>query len=164
MAGLPGLCRHNIDINGEQATFLDGRHDGFRHAVAVTIRHRRHCVLHQIGAFLVGLFELQRIERGLIVVATPDVVDAAFSANQELVDISRGTPHMSVGGPRIAFLMATHSHTASARPADVASRQRDIHQRSVGAVIIVSPDQPLLVGEHGAAARASLLRLGDPFR
>ena len=41
--------------------------------------------------------------------------------------------------------------------------KRDVHQRAVGAVVVVAPDQPLLVGEHRAPAGAALLGLRDPF-
>ena len=81
MAGLPDLCRNDVDINREQATFLNRGHDGFRHGVAITVRHRRHRVFHQIGALLVGLLEPKRVERGLVVVAAPDVMHTTFVAD-----------------------------------------------------------------------------------
>ena len=59
--------------------------------------------------------------------------------------------------------MAAHADAAAAGPADIAGRQRDVHQRAVGAVVVVAPDQPFLVGEHRAPASAALLGLGDPF-
>ena len=71
---------------------------------------------------------------------------------------------MRVGRPRIAFLMAAHADAAAAGTTDVAGRQRHVHQRAVGAVIVVAPDQALLVGEHGAPPRLPCLRLRNPFR
>ena len=59
--------------------------------------------------------------------------------------------------------MSAHAHAAAAGSADIAGRKRDVHQRAVGAIVVVAPDQALLVGEHGAPARAALLRLRDPF-
>ena len=132
-------------------------------AVAVAIGHGRHGVLHHVGALLVGLLELQRVERGLVVVAAPDVVHAALALDQQLVDIGGRPADMGVGRPRIAFLVAAHAHAAAARPADIAGRQRHVHQRAVGAVVVVAPDQALLVGEHGAPPRAALLGLRDPL-
>ena len=60
--------------------------------------------------------------------------------------------------------MAAHAHTPASRAADIAGRQCDIHQRSVGAVIVVAPDQALFVGEHRPPPRAALLGFGDPTR
>ena len=65
--------------------------------------------------------------------------------------------------PHVAFLVPAHAHAAAAWAADVAGGKRDIHQRLVGAVVVVAPDQPLLVGEHSAPTGAALLWLGDPF-
>ena len=60
--------------------------------------------------------------------------------------------------------MAAHADAAAAGPADIAGRQRDVHEGAVGPVIVVAPDQPLLIGEHRPPARAALLGLGDPAR
>ena len=132
-------------------------------ALTIAVGHRQHRVLHDVGALLVGLLELEGVERRLVVVAGPDVVDAALAVDQQLVDIGGRPADMGVGRPRIALLMAAHADAAAAGPADIAGRQRDVHQRAVGAVVVVAPDQPLLVGEHGAPPRAALLGLGDPF-
>ena len=61
----------------------------------------------------------------------------------------------------IAFLVPAHAHAAAAGPADVAGGKRDVHQRGIGAVVVVAPDEALLVAEHGAAALA-VLWFGDP--
>ena len=84
--------------------------------------------------------------------------------DQELVDVGRGLADMSVGGARVAFLVAAEAHAAAAGPTDVAGRERDVHERAVGAVVVVAPDQALLVGEHRAPAGTARLRLRDPFR
>src|SRR5215475_9570789 len=60
--------------------------------------------------------------------------------------------------------MTSHSHAATARPADIASRQRDVHKRTIGAVVVVAPDQTFLIGEHRSPTRTTLLRLCDPLR
>ena len=57
--------------------------------------------------------------------------------------------------------MAAHPDAAAAFAAHIAGGERDIHQRCVGAVVVVAPDQALLVGEHGAPT-LSLLGFGDP--
>ena len=137
--------------------------DGSHHRVAVAIRHRKHGVLYEIGALLVSLLELEGVERRLVVIAAPDVMHAALAANKELVDISRGSADVRIRRSRITFLMAAHPNAAAARSADVAGGERYIHQSAIGAVVVVSPDQALLVGEHGAPAGATCLWLRDPF-
>ena len=64
--------------------------------------------------------------------------------------------------------MAAHAHAAAARPADIAGRERDVHQRAVGAVVVVAPDQALLVGRTScgvarrpAWAARSIRPIGD---
>ena len=98
---------------------------------------------------------LKRVERGLVVVASPDVMHAAFAFDQQLVDVGGRPADMGIRRPRVAFLVAAHAHAAAARTADVAGRERDVHQRAVGAIVVVAPDQALLVGEHGAPARVA---------
>ena len=144
--------------------FLIASDDGIHHRGAVAIGHRRHGVLHDVGALLVGLLELQRVERGLVVVAAPDVMHAAFAFDQQLVDIGGRPPDMRVGGPRIAFLVAAHAHAAAAFAADIAGGERDVHQRAVGAIVVVAPDQALLIGEHRPPPRAALLWAGRSMR
>ena len=151
------LGRHDVDIDREQAALLDRADDGIDHRRAVAVGHRVHGVLHHVGALLVDLLELEGVERGLVVIAAPDVVDAALALDQQLVDIGGRPADMGVGRPRIAFLVAAHAHAAAAGTADIAGRERDVHERAVGAVVVVAPDQALLVGEHRAPARAALL-------
>ena len=88
---------------------------------------------------------------------------AALAFDQQLVDVGRRPADMRVGRTRIAFLMAAHADATAARPADIAGRERDIHQRAVGAVVVVAPDQALFVGEHGPPTRIARLGLRDPF-
>jgi NADH:ubiquinone oxidoreductase subunit D len=55
-----------------------------------------------------------------------------------LVMIARcWTADMSIRRPRVAFLLAAHAHAAAARPRTVARRQRHVHERTVGAVVVV---------------------------
>ena len=96
-------------------------------------------------------------------IASPDVMHAAFALDQELVDIGRGPSDMRVRRARIAFLMAAHANAAAAGTPDVAGRERHVHERAVGAIVVVAPDQALLIGKHGAAPRIAGLGLRDPF-
>ncbi len=57
--------------------------------------------------------------------------------------------------------MTAHADASAARPSDVAGGERDIHKRAVGTVVVVAPDEALLIGEHRPATPAALLRLGD---
>ena len=80
MAGLSDLCRHDVDIDRKETSLLDCAHDGVHHRVTVPIGHRQHGVLHEISPLLVGLLELEGVERRLVVIAAPDVVHAALAA------------------------------------------------------------------------------------
>ncbi len=60
--------------------------------------------------------------------------------------------------------MAAHAHAAAARSADVSRRERHVHERAVGAVVVVAPDQTLLVGEHRPPPRAALLSAARSIR
>src|SRR6185369_1715618 len=60
--------------------------------------------------------------------------------------------------------MPAHANTAAAWPTDIAGRQRHIHKGTIGAIVVVAPDEPLLIAEHGAPTLATLLRHRDPFR
>ena len=157
------LRRDDVDVDREEAAGLDGVDDGLHHRRPIAIGHGVHRVLHDVGALLVDHVELVGVQRGLVVIARPDVVDAALSLDQELVDIGRRPSDMGIGRTHIALLVAAHAHAAAAFAADIAGRQRNIHQRGVGAVVVVAPDQALLVGEHGAPTLA-FLGLGDPGR
>ena len=163
VAGLADLARHDVDVDREQAAGPDRPHDRLDHGRPIAGRDRAHRVLHQVGALLVDALELERVERGLVVVAGPDVVDAALALDQQLVDVGRGPADEAVGRARIALLVAAHAHAAAAGPADIAGGERHVHQGPVGAVVVVAPDQALLVGEHGPPPLA-VLGLGDPVR
>ena len=60
--------------------------------------------------------------------------------------------------------MTAHADAAPAGAADIAGRQRNVHEGAVGPVIVVAPDQALLIGEHRPPASAALLGFGDPAR
>ena len=96
MAGLADLGRDDIDVDGEQTALLDRAENRVDHRLAVAIGNRRHRVLHDVGSLLVVLLELVGVQRGLVVVARPDVMDAAFAFQQQLVDIRRGPADMGV--------------------------------------------------------------------
>ena len=161
VARLADLGRHDVDVDGKQAAFLDGVHDRSHQGWLVAGRHGVHGVLHDVGALLVGLLELVGVERGLVVIARPDVMHAALALDQQLVDVGGGFADMGVGWTRVAFLVAAHAHAAATGPADVAGGQRDVHERGIGAIVVVAPDETLLVAEHGAATLA-VLGFGDP--
>ena len=163
VAGFADLRRHDVDVDRKEPTLLDRADDRVDHRRAVAIGRRHHGVLHHIGALLVGLLELECVQRGLVVIASPDVMHAALAFDQELVDI-RGRPaHMRVGRTRVAFLVSAHADATSTGPTNIAGRERDIHQGAVGAVVVVAPDQTLFVGEHRSTTRIARLWLRDPF-
>src|SRR5208282_4466117 len=66
--------------------------------------------------------------------------------------------------PNISFLMTAHADAAPAGATDIAGRQSDVHECAVGPVIVVAPDQALLIGEHRPPAGAALLGFGNPAR
>ena len=104
------------------------------------------------------------VQRRLVVVARPDVVDAAAAFDEELVDIGRRSPDVGIGWTRIALLVSAEPNDAAAGASDIAGREREVHDGAVGAVVVVPPDDALLVAEHRAAPLAAGLRLGDPLR
>ena len=155
--------RHDIDVDAEETALPDRAHDRVDHAIAIAVGDVVHRVFHEVGALLVDALEFHRVERGLEVIARPDVMDAALAADQQLIDIGC---RLSAGivGPDIAFLMAAHADATAAGAADIAGRERDIHEGAVGPVIVVAPDQALLIGEHRPPSSAALFGLGDPAR
>ena len=157
------MVGHDVDIDREQPTLADGVDDRRDQRRSIAGRYGVHRVFDDVGAPLVDLLELVGVERGLVVIAGPDVVHTALAVDQQLVDIGGGLADMGIGRPRVAFLMSAHAHATPAGPADVAGRKGDVHQRRVGAVVVVAPDEALLVAEHRAPA-PPLLGLGDPCR
>ena len=101
--------------------------DRVDHGLPVAVGDRGHRVLHQVGPLLVRLLELVGVERGLVVIAAPDMVNAALAADEKLVDIGRG-PRTGIVGTHIAFLVAAEANDAAAHLADVAGGERDVHQ------------------------------------
>ena len=88
-------------------------------------------------------------------------MDAALTLDQQLIDVRCRLSDMGVGWPGIALLMATHAHHAAAFPADISGRQRQVHNRRDGTVIVIAPDDAFLIGEHRATS-LPLLRFGNP--
>ena len=162
VAGLADLGRHDVHVDREQAALADSGEDRIDHGFLVAVGDRGHRVLHEVGPLLVGLFELVGVQRGLVVITGPDVMDAALSVDQQLVDIGRW-PRAGIVGAHVAFLVAAEADNAAAHLADVAGRERDVHEGAVGPVVVVAPDEALLVAEHHAAALAALFRHCDPF-
>ena len=145
VACLADLGRDDVDVDREQAALLDGGDDGRHECRLVARRHRVHRILHDVGALLVDLLELVGVERGLVVIARPDVVDASPALDQQLVDVGSRLADMRITGTGVALLMAAHAHAAATRTADVARRERHVHERSVGTVVVVAPDETLLI-------------------
>ena len=162
MRGLANAGRHDVDVDDEEPARVDRADDGFDQRLAVTVGDGVHRVLHPVGTLLVDALELHRVQRRLVVVAGPDVVDCALAVDEELVDVRRGPADMTVAGPHVTLLVAAETHHAASGPPDISGRQREVHQRSVGAVVVVAPDQALLVGEHGPPARSIAFGFGDP--
>ena len=163
VAGLTDLRRNNVHIDGEQSASADGSNYCIDEGLAISVRNSRHRILHHIGSLLVGSLEVQRVERGLIVVAGPDVVDAALSFDEKLVDIRGRLAYVCVGRARIPFLMPAHPDAATARTSDISRGECNVHESAVRSVVVVTPDKALLVGEHRTASGTTLFRLGDPF-
>ena len=161
VARLADLGRHDVDVDREQPTLADGVDDRRNQRRSIAGRYGVHRVFDDVGALLVDLLELVGVERGLVVIAGPDVVHTAPAVDQKLVDIGGGLADMGIGRTRVAFLMSAHAHATAAGPADVAGGQRDVHQGRVGAVVVVAPDEALLVAEHRAPA-PPVLGFGDP--
>src|SRR3546814_14779957 len=90
-------------------------------------------------------------------------MNAALPLDEELVDVGRRPSDMGIGRACIALLVAAHPHAATALTPDVAGRQRDVHQRRIGAVVVVAPDEALLVSEHRPPPSTAFLGHGDPF-
>ena len=155
MRRLADLRGHDVDVDAEKATLPDCAHDGVDLCLPVAIGNAGHGVLHHIGALLVGRLELERVQCGLVMVASPDVMDATLATDQELIDIRR-RPSTGIVGPDVAFLVAAHANAATAWPADIPGGERQIDQRSVGPIVVVAPDQAFLVSEHGPASLAVL--------
>ncbi len=163
MRSLADLRRHDVDVDREQSSLPDRYHDGVDHGLAVAPWHRVHGILHHVRAALVDLLELEGIQRCLVVITCPDVMDAAATFDQEFVDIGSRTPNVSIGRTRIALLMASEPNNAATRTADVAGRKRQVYDGAVGAVIVVAPDDSLLVAEHRASAFAAGFWFGNPL-
>jgi hypothetical protein len=126
--------------------------DGIDQFLAGRPGARVHRLLHHVGAAVVFALEDAGVERGLVVVVGPDVMDLALARDQQLVDIGRGTADMRIRGTHVAFLVAAETADATTLAADVAGRQRDVHQGADGAVVVVAPDDALLIGRHAFAA------------
>ena len=80
------------------------------------------------------------------------MVDAALSFDEKFVDIRGRLADVCVGRARIPFLMPAHPHAATARTSDIARGERDVHESAVRPVVVVTPDEALLVCEHRSAS------------
>ena len=154
---------HDVHVHAEQPAPADGAHDGLDQGLAVAGRHGVHRLLHHVGAALVDALVLGGVQGGLEGVAAPDVVHAAVPVDDQLVHVGRGPADVGVGRAHVAFHVPAQAHAAAAGAADVAGGQAEIHERLVGAVVVVAPDQALFIREHGPPPVARL-RFGDPGR
>jgi hypothetical protein len=60
--------------------------------------------------------------------------------------------------------MTAHADAPAAGPTNIAGRERNVHEGAIGPVIVVPPDEALLVSKHRPPAGATLLGFGDPAR
>ena len=58
MTGLADLGGHDVDVDRKEAALLDGINDGCHLGRPVAGRHGVHGILHDVGALLVNLLEL----------------------------------------------------------------------------------------------------------
>ena len=99
-----------------------------------------------------------RLER----VAGPDRQHLAVAVDDFLIDVRRG-PRPRVGRPYVALLVAAQAHhTGSASP-DVVRREAEADEGGLDAVVVVAPDDALLVAVHRARTVARGLRLVGPL-
>src|SRR5258706_1113548 len=92
--------RNDINVYGEKTALLDGGDNRCHHRVPVAIRYGVHRVFHDVGSLLVDALEFHRIQRRLVVIAAPNVMDRALALNEELVDIGSRPADMGVRRPR----------------------------------------------------------------
>ena len=163
MGRLADLAVDDVHIDREQPARLDRADDGIDQFFARRSGAGIHRLLHHIGAAIVFPLEDAGIERRLVVVVGPDVMHLALARDQQLIDVGRRAAHMGIRRPHIAFLVTAETAHAAAFAADIAGGERNVHQRADGAIVVVAPDDALLVGGHAFAARAIIFRLGDPF-
>lgn len=87
----------------------------------------------------------------------------AAARDDHLVDVGGGAPDMGVRGAVIALLVATQTAAPAALAAHVAGGQADVEQAADGTIVVVAPDDALLIAGDAFAAAAVFLGLGDPF-
>src|SRR3954454_16769701 len=92
MTRLTNLGGNDVDVYGEQAALLYRVRNGRNHGRSVTPWNAGHGISHHVSAFFIGLFELEGVQRRLVVIAAPDVMHATFAADQKLVNIGAGFP------------------------------------------------------------------------
>src|SRR5690606_22183253 len=99
-----------------------------------------HGFLHHVGSTVIDALELGRVERGLVVVIGPNVMDLASPRNNELIDIGSRTADMRVRRAEVAFLVPAQTADATAFATDVAGRKANVHQGADDPIVIVAPD------------------------
>ena len=143
------LHRVEVDDGDEQPTVLDrlvGDVDGLLDGRAPRASERR---LDDPRTLQHHLAVLLRVQRGLEVVARPGGEHHPVAVDDLLVDVGRGTrPGIRRSG--VALLVSAHAHHAGAPASHVMGREHQINERRLDLVVVVAPDDPLLVGVHGA--------------
>ncbi len=81
------------------------------------------------------------VERRLVVVAAPDVVNSALATYQKLVYISGRPADMSIRWANITLLVTAETNYTATWSANIARGQRNVHHGAVGAIIVITPDQ-----------------------
>ena len=101
------------------------------------------------------------VQRGLEWIAGPGRVHHPLALNDRLVDVDLAVA--GIGRTGVALLVAAHAHDASPAPADIARGQHHVDQRRLDQVVVVAPDDALLIGVHRARAVSGCLGLVGPF-
>ena len=96
MTGLAYLRGDDVHVDREQTSFLNRGEYRVDDGLAIPVGNRGHCVLHNVGALLVILLKAVRIQRRLVMIARPDVVDPSLALEQQLVDIGRRPTDVSI--------------------------------------------------------------------
>jgi hypothetical protein len=110
----------------------------------------------------ISLSQPLRVVAALEVVARPPGHHLALAVDQFLVDVDLAVA--GVGRARVALLMAAHAHHAGAAPSNVVRGVHKVDQGRLDEIVVVAPDDALLVGMAGTRRMTRCLRLVGPVR
>ena len=164
MGGFGKFGGIQVDHGDKQPTvFFDRLVDDLRHFLGTGAPDLAQRLFHDVAAAQDFVTVLLGIERGLEGVAGPDCEHLAVALNDFLVHVRRRTT-TRVRRATVALLVAAHPDHARAPTAHVMGSQHQVHQGRLDAVIVVTPDDALLVAVHGPGRVAGGLGLVGPFR